>query len=449
MIQFRCRCKHAFSVADDMAGGVIQCPECAILNDVPGHGDLASLADDGTFRIEAPPPLENPERLAEMAYVFKKGRVDHEGEEIDLRVTEDDLSQMEDGEIPLRPDDRVKRHLPRYDPETGELIRPVEIKPDDVHDSDPRSIPLARPALGYASRIPDDHRISPAMVPIALLGPVNIFVMSFVLAAHLLFEVVLATVLAGIPFLFAVPLMFLFLFVSHYGNVIDEIGPQDKDELPRPLRALSWSEDLWGPYSAVVGAFILSYFPIFFALPLLRQSPRVFVLFALVIGLAGSFVFPAVLLTTTTSGTMLNLRPDRVWGVIQRIGSRYIGIVALFIGSLLVYGTGMFAGAWGTAHFIDPRGFNDLGILGSNTLGLPLLLIGIYLMHLACWELALLYRAYQPQFPWVLQRHEPKNRRYASPRGREVAALADAQRAVTNHQRDLAAAALREMGRQI
>ena len=40
MISFACRCKHRFSLPDDQAGGIIQCPDCGRLNDVPTLDDL-------------------------------------------------------------------------------------------------------------------------------------------------------------------------------------------------------------------------------------------------------------------------------------------------------------------------------------------------------------------------------------------------------------------------
>jgi hypothetical protein len=49
---------------------------------------------------------------------------------------------------------------------------------------------------------------------------------------------------------------------------------------------------------------------------------------------------------------------------------------------------------------------------GSMRMPVPLwlfytgLFVAIYLMHLFAWYVGLLYRTYQPQFPWVLQQHQ-------------------------------------------
>jgi hypothetical protein len=46
----------------------------------------------------------------------------------------------------------------------------------------------------------------------------------------------------------------------------------------------------------------------------------------------------------------------------------------------------------------------------------PLIAIAIYLMHLYCWHLGILYRRHQQDFPWVLQRHIPDPNRKAATR---------------------------------
>src|SRR5687767_10841442 len=48
MIRFPCHCRYTFEVADDMAGGLLQCPKCGRLNDVPTLSDLGGInPDDG------------------------------------------------------------------------------------------------------------------------------------------------------------------------------------------------------------------------------------------------------------------------------------------------------------------------------------------------------------------------------------------------------------------
>src|SRR5207244_5149646 len=82
--------------------------------------------------------------------------------EIDLRVRPEDVraagADSDDDGIPLKDDVDVARRLkaPRYDPETGELIRPLELKPDpDAEPIDPRSIPVDR----KSTRLNSSHQI--------------------------------------------------------------------------------------------------------------------------------------------------------------------------------------------------------------------------------------------------------------------------------------------------
>ena len=67
MIKFPCRCSHLFTLDDEMAGGMIQCPRCGLLNDVPSLNDLQNILPDGTIDIElAPIKDDSGARLAEL-----------------------------------------------------------------------------------------------------------------------------------------------------------------------------------------------------------------------------------------------------------------------------------------------------------------------------------------------------------------------------------------------
>ena len=79
----------------------------------------------------------------------------HTGEarerDIDLRVTMEQIEAAGTEEIPLELKDEVKPGAPKYDPETGELIRPMALKEDAYK----KVIPIApKVTLGYA-RAPD------------------------------------------------------------------------------------------------------------------------------------------------------------------------------------------------------------------------------------------------------------------------------------------------------
>jgi hypothetical protein len=45
------------------------------------------------------------------------------------------------------------------------------------------------------------------------------------------------------------------------------------------------------------------------------------------------------------------------------------------------------------------------GIFGNALVGFGLLLAAIFVVHVFCWHLGLMYRAHQPEFPWILQHH--------------------------------------------
>ena len=142
MIRFACRnCKQIREAADEQAGSAVQCPHCGILNDAPSFSDLEQLAEDGTFKMNgAAPP--SPHTLSDLMHVYS--RYDPAGNQIDHRGPV--VDENEAYEIAEEPDASLK---PKYDPETGELIRPLETSQNSaaVVPVDQASIPMARPAL--------------------------------------------------------------------------------------------------------------------------------------------------------------------------------------------------------------------------------------------------------------------------------------------------------------
>jgi hypothetical protein len=404
MIRFTCRCGHAFALADDEAGGLIQCPECGLLNDVPGVGELDSLNPDGTVKVGDPLYQEQAgDRLGHLAYIYKKARVDERGEEIDLRNPEDDLDLAPSEEYDLRPDEPSRADAPKYDPVTGELIRPIDLTPDGRETIRPQDVPIARPAIHYASGS-GFRDVSPAGVFLELFRPVNLLALGFVLLAHLLFNITIMVVLFGLIFVVVAPLIMSFIIVGHYGNVIDDIGPGGRDELPRVMREMSWHDDLWGPFSQVAGAFFISFLPALIvqsALPLPLAARNVA---GVMVALAGVVVFPAVLLTLTTSGTWHNLRPDRVAGVMRRCGVFYPVLVVEAAICMAIYPMAVLSSLASTMRGVGMK-LGDVGLLGNPLIGYGLLVVAIVLIHLFCWHVGLMYRAHQPEFPWILQHH--------------------------------------------
>jgi hypothetical protein len=424
MIKFPCKCGHRFELADDMAGGLIQCPDCGTLNDVPTLSELPFInTDDGTIKLEEVEPAadaDDPVELAEMEEAFSPHTVDARGHEKDLRHDVETLRHVGVDEA-----EEPNRIAPRYDPVTGDLIRPMDIKDEaprpvlpvestgaaSAIESDgvpPLAVipvePLAAPkSIGYA--VGESRRqISPSTLAVELLMPANVVVLLFVFLFYL-FAGFIGTLLAVGALYLQISLQVLnvplWLLISHYGCVIEDTGPDSRDELPRPLRHFSLSDDLWNPFFNVMLAGLICYFPVaFLSHPRLGLGPYatpLMILFEMI----GSFFFPAVLLTAVTGTTVLNLRPDRVLAVIRKCGGDYILAVGVFLLSTLptIY--------YLVSPQILPAKPNNpiFERLAKPYVMLPALAVAVYLAHYFCWFLGLMYRAHHHEFPWLMQRH--------------------------------------------
>jgi hypothetical protein len=215
------------------------------------------------------------------------------------------------------------------------------------------------------------------------------------------------------------------VLVAHYGNIVDDIGPNGRDELPTPTRGLSWHDDLWGPFRDVMIAMTLCYGP---ALAMVFYHPShkpIVISLALSLAAIGTVAAPAALLTTLTSGTVLNARPDRLFAVMGKCGVHYVALFLLWVALFASY-------AWGMILCLDMtlvgrELYELLGIRGaaralrlsgglpdlftSPLFGAGMLVGGIFLIHYFCWYLGIIYRLHHAEFPWILQRHigKPKD----------------------------------------
>ena len=375
---------------------MVQCPQCKRLVDIPIPGDLQSFEEDGTVKMDIPfKPDEEEDRLAELRRAYLPRRQETDGRDIDLRVTMEQIEAAGTEEIPLELKDEVKPGAPKYDPETGELIRPMALKEDAYK----KVIPIApKVTLGYA-RAPDaaGGEVPAWRVPIELFRTGNLAVWGGLLLAHVL-GMVLWMMVGGGLFFAAILVVFVYLMVlAHLSNVVEEIGHAGKDELPTPLRGLDFRDDIWVPCVNVAGALMLCYLPAFYAL-----SPRTWVASA-ALALLGSFLFPAILMTLATSGTVFNLRPDRVFAVIGRCGTGYLFAVGLWIAAAGIYAIGLVGTTAWSMSLIQLVGAVKLPI--NPWLAFGLLVISFYMLHWFCWRVGLLYRAHHEQFPWILQQH--------------------------------------------
>ncbi len=150
-------------------------------------------------------------------------------------------------------------------------------------------------------------------------------------------------------------------------------------------------------------------------------------LLSLLFLVAGTFFLPAVLLTTTTSGHIFNLRPDRLIGVIRASGRRYRLVFASFLVAIIFYAWTVFGSTW----FPESTHLGDrtlVRFLEGRLAFLPLLAMGVYAGHVACYELGLLYREHHERFDWILQRHVPMRLRERVTAQRENAAALKAER---------------------
>lgn len=408
MIEFKCHCSQPISVDDEQAGGLIQCPRCGRLNDVPTLSDLRNLDADGGFKISELEIVEEPQRLQRVTEAFTRSRYDESGEEIDLRPTIDDVDRAGIDEIPLATDEHDLIGTPKYDPITGELVEPIKIKtePKDYIGD----IPMATPVLGYAGRV-ETPAFTPLSIGVTMFAPQNLFVVFIILWIHCFLNASIVPVMAGLFFFFFVPLIVAMLLAGHYGRVIQETGPGEQDELPRPFGSLSLRDDVWDPFCFTAIALAFSYGPYFVVLKTIEPEPAR--LIAILIALAwGVVTFPAAFLTAMTSGTIYNMRPDRVISVILKSGSAYFIPMFLMIIAPVIYTFGI--GALLNSMFGRRGTVSSPGLFAGA--GFFALFAGIFLLHWACWALGLIYRAKNASYPWIFQRHIYQNRTRNAPR---------------------------------
>ena len=422
-IQFPCPCGHQFDEPVDRAGAAIQCPKCGRLNDVPTLSDLQSLSADGTLLLKPDAPRAERHRVAVVNRHFNPHRTDAQGNEIDLRNTHDDLADIgappEADQIPLRQED-ARPAKPKYDPLTGELIRPIKLATPAAGE-DPRNIPVAKRALTYAAG-DAAHVMNARRIFVAMLMPANFVVMVFVFLAYFVYELLfgligfyLFNVVGAMPTLFMVPLAFLLM--AHYANTLEDNGPNSMDELPRPLRSMSPADDIFGPFASMFTALILCFLPAFLVF---NNAPPQFKVITVVPLALGLFFFPAVFLTTTTSGTSYNLRPDRLTAVVRASGGHYLASLFAWALALPLFAFSLFG------VYMIPIALREkhLWIYKFNmpAIHFPLLFLSIMVMHFACWHLGLIYRNHHEHFPWILQRHVSTRRQAEAAKAAEIRA---------------------------
>lgn len=422
-IQFPCHCGQRFVVEADRAGGTVQCPDCGLLCDIPTLSELENLSDDGTLLLKPATIKPEPSRVAVVDRHFGPRRRDKDGNEIDLRNTQDDFQDVGapagEGHIPAGKED-ARPTKPKYDPVTGELIRPVPLaKRPEIDEA--KNVPVAKRALTYAAW--DTAQVMTARrIFMQLFMPVNMVVMLFIFLFYIAFQLfgllgMSIFAAAGLmPTLYNIPLMFQMM--AHYVNVLEDTGPDGFDELPRPLRNLSFVDDFFRPFSNMTMALGYCFLPAlicFEALP-----PRVAGLGVLPLAL-GFLFFPAALLTLTAAGSLLNLRPDRLAGVIRASGGQYVLSLFLWVLGLPLFAESLFSVLLIPASIREDHQW--IYKFNKPFIALPLLFATIILLHFASWHLGMIYRRYHQAFGWVLQEHVSARREAEAKKAAEIRAM--------------------------
>lgn len=402
LIQFSCRCGQRLEAEPQHAGMDVQCPVCGTLVTIPMLSDLGRInATDGTYNMETQARHDDPARLARLTKIYGKARVDEWGDDLDLRGPDGlPIPQRQQppqpGPTPQEQDTRDVR--PRYDPITGELIRPVDVAPPRTRAVLPAHT-LGRPIKKRKVFEPLE-RLSPLEIATKMLEPQSMTVLAIIILAHVfLIMALMVTLVIWMPVVAVIGTILLLL--AHYGNVVEETGSSMKDELPRPMRELNWVEDFWSPIGAMIMTLGASYGPAVWILT--RDDLPLKLRGALAAGLVilGCFAAPAVLLISCCSGSYANLRPDIVWATIRGCGRGYF----MMIGSYLL-GVGMYV----TAMVLT---FMNMIAAMTTVPGLPwylgwlvtapLLIASIFTIHFHLWMVGRAYRVYYGNFPWLYQ----------------------------------------------
>lgn len=391
MIEFTCLCGNHFSLDLDMAGASFQCAKCARLVTVPTLDDLKNLDSDGTYTLgehyQAAPAPGVHLSVASDAAMRISGKID-------------DIPMAEMIGAP----DRV---APRYDPETGELIRAVEMQSHVISEAAkaaPRTQPVSKSSKRHLVDLP---KLSPLDVLVELLRIKNLVVILIIGALHILLVGFAIMLDAGVFFGGIFAIFVLAPVLAQYSLIIQETGPAEKEELPPPMREFGLREDVWDPIVHLFLSALICFGPA--AAWWYDTAPSVLNdQIALCLAVLGAVFFPVVMMTASIDGILANFRPDRLVGVIATAAFSYALVVVAFIAGTLIYVDGFFGQVrWGVMLFHhaqagapEPRPI----YIPNAGVGFCMTLAGLYVLYFACWQLGLIWRAHHDQFPWVAQR---------------------------------------------
>ncbi len=268
-----------------------------------------------------------------------------------------------------------------------------------------------RATLPYDQWAYDTSRRSLALLPLDLLQPANAIVMVMIFVGFLIAEFTAFLAVGGAFPLGVVSLIIILLSVSHYVNVIDETGPEARDEMPPPLRDVSLWDDLLKPVILLVVALAVCFGPaaLIWHVGGWQMNGAIVALVAAV-ALVGAYIFPAVMLTLVAGGTIMNLMPWRLLRVIA-VGGRNYAIAAGILLPLMV-GLHVAAGVVLSELIVGAFGWTIMSLttapspLVLGVVGHLLLLAAVFSAHLFSWWMGRLYQRGHARYGWLLQRHE-------------------------------------------
>ena len=398
MIHFECTCGEPFDVPESQGGDSFQCPTCKRLVDVPMLSDLAAINNDGTLKLDA--PVQTRQTLV--------GKMQAFGNRDDMRNDADAILKVGVNPQDLMPD----RPTPRYDPETGELVVPIEVRSDPDVDA-PDEIPMASAVLGYSNNAVTtterNQNLKWWSMPWRLLSGLSLMAICFVFIAQALIASLL--LVPALNVIVLLPGLAVFIAtVAHYCNTIEDFGPNGNDDVPVYLRSVSLSEDVFNPFFNVMVAAVYALAPLFIiSLCGLRVTMHHNPWMPMALTGWAGLVFPAILFTAICSGAMQNLMPQRVLSVVIAAPAQYFLATATFWLATVAY-----FGAFSQVQIAPVTALQNAGgvqiqwapIFTNLGIVLGLLAVAVYLMHLASAWLGLIYRTHYAKFNWVLQRHE-------------------------------------------
>lgn len=407
MIRFSCKCGHPYELPDERANDEFQCPACLRLVQAPGLGDADAMDVDGTLKMRDLEP-----NVPDLVH-----KMQTHSHRVDQRQTLEEYLSLDDAPAADAP---PTKRPPRYDPFTGELLEDIELKPDPLRDAQPKAhqIPMATATLNYATTPPDPDTpvrgdITWWTAPWRIVTGMSFMAILFVFLTHVLIHVCIVTPFANLllwPFAF----LGMMAVVAHYGNVIEEIGVQNHDEVPVMLRHVSFSEDVLHPLYGVTLAGLIALSPLILVVivglaPTIQDHAAVWI----GLGLCAGFIFPAAAFTAISSGAIQNMLPQHFLSVIGVAPAKYLMACGTFISAFILYvfvlrtmGLTSYLVLTGTTPF---AGISLKMVIGIAWI-YAWLAIAVYLMHLSMVWLGLIYRKHHGQFNWVYQQHQKRHR---------------------------------------